>query len=174
MENKMKTRSVYCFIGLVISALALTSVASLSSYSHQTDNNLMETQAQYQALQKEYDQLKADHASLNADYESLHTDYDQVKNDLEAANNKVASLKNELETSKAKNEKLVQTINIARLNMDVLDGLFDPSLGPNEITARVTMTGDSELRKKWNAINSQESLAEFIVYLTHVTRQTLN
>lgn len=33
----MKTRIVYYFIGILLSALALTSVASLSSYAHDMD-----------------------------------------------------------------------------------------------------------------------------------------
>jgi len=174
MEKKMKTRIAYYFIGVVISALALTSVASLSTYTHEKDNSLQVTQAQLQALQKDYDQLKADHESLNKDYESLNTNYDQTKSDLEAANSKAASLESELKTAKAQNDKLGQTIKIAKLNMDVLDGLFDNSLSQNEMNARVTATGNPELSRKWKAINNQDSLGQFILYLVHVTWQSLN
>jgi chromosome segregation ATPase len=163
----MKTRVVYYFIGVVISALALTSVASLSTYTHESNNNLMATQAQLQALQKNYDQLKADHESLN-------NDYSQAKSDLEAANNKAASLESELKTAKAQNDELGQKIKTAKLNMDVLNGMFDSSLSQNEMNTRVTATGNSELSKKWNAINSQDSLGQFIVYLVHVIWQSLN
>jgi chromosome segregation ATPase len=174
MEKKMKTRIAYYFIGVVISALALTSVASLSTYTHEKDNSLLVTQAQLQALQKDYDQLKADHESLNKNYESLNTDYDQAKRDLEAANSKAASLESELKAAKAQNDKLGQTIKIAKLNMSVLDGLFDDSLSQNEINTRVMATGNSELSKKWNEINSQDSLGQFMVYLVHVVWQSLN
>ncbi len=47
----MKNRIMYYFIGVLISVVALTSVASLSSYAHETDNTLMTTQAQLQAVQ---------------------------------------------------------------------------------------------------------------------------
>jgi chromosome segregation ATPase len=167
MEKEMKTRIVYYFIGVVISALALTAVASLSSYAHETDNTLMATQAQLQALQKDYDQLKADH-------ESLSNDYDQATSDLEAANSKVASLESELKTAKKQNEEFEQTIKIAKLNMDALDGLFDDSISLNEMEARIDATGNSELSRKWNAVNSQDSLASFIVYLVHAAWQSLN
>jgi len=170
----MKTRIAYYFIGLVISALALTSVASLSSYTHESNNNLMTTQAQLQALQKNYDQLETDHESLAKDYKSLKADHDQTKSDLEAANGKVASLESELKTTKAQNDKLEQTLKIARQNMKVLDGLFDASISQNEMNARVTATGNSELSKKWNAINSQDALGQFIVYLVHMVWQSLN
>ncbi len=163
----MKTRIVYYFIGMVISALALTSVASLSSYAHEKDNTLIATQAQLDALQKNYDQLKADH-------EALGKDFDQAKSDLEAANGKVASLEGELKTAKAQNEKLGQTIKIARLNMNALDGLFDGSISMQEMNARIVATGNSELSRKWDAVHDQTSLGNFIVYLVHTAWQSLN
>jgi len=163
----MKNRIVYYFIGVVISVLALTSVASLSSHAHEADNTLMATQAQLQALQKEYDQLKADH-------ESLSKEYDQARSDLEAANGKVASLQDELTTAKEQNEELGQAIKIARLNMNVLDGLFDDSTSLQEMQARIAATGNSELSSKWNAVNNQESLGRFIIYLVHTAWESLN
>jgi chromosome segregation ATPase len=172
--EKMKTRIVYYFIGMVISALALTSVASLSTYTHESNNNLLATQAQLQALQKNYDQLKADHESLNNDYSQAKSDLEAANSKLEATNGKVASLESELKTTKEQNETLAQKINTAKRNMDVLDGLFDDSISQNEINARVTATGNSELSKKWNAIDSQDSLGKFILYLVHVVWQSLN
>jgi len=170
----MKTRIAYYFIGVVISALALTSVASLSTYTHESNNNLMAAQAQLQALQKDYDQLKADHEALTNDYQSLNTDYGQARSDLEAANSKSAALESELKTAQALNDELGQKIKTAKLNMAVLDGMFDSSLSQNEMNARVTATGNSELSKKWDAINSQDSLGRFILYLVHVSWQSLN
>ena len=170
----MKTRIAYYFIGLLISALALTSVASLSTHTHESDNNLMATQAQLQALQQNYDQLKTEHDSLTKDYQSLKADHEQAQSDLKAANGKVASLESQLTTVSAQNEKLGQTIKTAKLNMDVMNGLFDDSISQSEMNARVAETGNSELNKKWKAINSQATLGEFIVYLVHVTWQSLN
>ena len=167
MEEEMKSRIVYYLIGVVISALALTSVASLSSHAHEVDNTLMATQAQLQALQKEYDQLKADH-------EDLSKEYDQARSDLEAANGKVSTLESELKIAQAQNESLSQTIKTAKLNMNVLDGLFDDSTSLQEMEARIAATGNSEMSSKWNAVNSQESLGSFIIYLVHTAWESVN
>ena len=163
----MKTRIVYYFIGIVISALALTSVASLSSYARETDSTLMATRAQLEALQKDYDQLQADH-------DELGKEYDQIRSDLEAANGKVANLEGDLRTAKAQNEELGQTIQMAQLNMNVLDGLFDDSISLEEMEARIAATGNSELSSKWIAVNDQDSLGRFIVYLVHIVWESLN
>ncbi|RPJ28841.1 MAG: hypothetical protein EHM33_03050 [Chloroflexi bacterium] len=163
----MKTRIVYYFIGVIISLAALTSVASLSSYAHETDNTLMATQAQLQSVQKAYDQLKTDHTALN-------NEYVQTKTDLEAANGRIASLEGELKMAKEQNQKLEQTIKIVKLNMDVLDGLFDGSVSLNDMEARIAATGNSEMSAKWTAINDQDGLGNFIVYLVHFVRQSLN
>ena len=163
----MKTRIAYYFIGIVISALALTSVASLSTYAHETDTSLMATQTKLEALQKNYDQLKADHDALGKDYE-------QVKSDLETANGKVTALESELKTASDDNEKLGQTIKIARLNMNVLRGLFDDSITAQEMEARITATGNSEMHSKWNAVNDSTSIVGFIIYLVHTTWDAIN
>lgn len=167
MEEEMKNRIVYYFIGVVISAMALTSVASLSSHAHKADNTLMATQAQLEALQKQHDQLKADH-------ESLSKEYDQARSDLEAANDKVSALEGELKTAKEQNDALAQTIEKARLNMNVLDGLFNDSTSLQEMQARIAATGNSQLSKKWDAVNNQESLGSFIIYLVHTASESLN
>jgi predicted nucleic acid-binding Zn-ribbon protein len=163
----MKTRIAYYFIGIVISALALTSVASLSTYAHETDTSLMATQAKLEALQKNYDQLKADHDALGKDYE-------QVKSDLETANGKVTALESDIQSANAKNAGLEQTIKNARIYMKALDGLFDESISMQEMDARITATGNSELRSKWNAVNDQSSLGSFMVYLVHTTWDAIN
>jgi len=163
----MKARIVYYFIGVLISVAALTSVASLSSYAHEKDNTLLATQAQLQALQKDHDQLKADHAALNSQY-------DQAKNDLEVANSRIASIEGELKTANEQNQKLEQTIQMARLNVDVLNGLFDDSVSLEDMEARIAATGNAELNTKWDAINNQESLGSFLVYLAHSVWETLN
>jgi len=167
MEEEMKTRIVYYFIGVIISVVALTSVASLSSYAHETDNTLMTTQAQLQAVQKDYDQLKADHSDLT-------NKYNQATTDLKVANDKIASLEGELKMVKEQNQKIEQTIQITKLNMDVLNGLFDDSISLQDMEARIAATGNSEMSEKWSAINDQDALGGFIVYLVHSVWESLN
>ena len=167
MEEEMKTRIVYYFIGVIISMVALTSVASLSTYAHKADNTLMATRAQLEAVQKDYDHLKADH-------ESLRNENDRLKRDLQAANAQIVSLEGELKTTKEQSQKLEQTIKIARLNMDVLSGLFDDSISLDDMEARITTTGNSELREKWDAVNNQDALGSFILYLVHSVWESLN
>ncbi len=163
----MKTRSVYYVLGVVISLLVLTSVVGLGAYAYHSNNTLLATQEQLHGLQKAYDQLKTDHTTLN-------NEYAQTKTDLEAANGRIASLEGELKMAKEQNQKLAQTLQIARLNMDVLDGLFDNSLSLQDMEARIAATGNSEMSAKWSAINDQDGLGNFIVYLVHFVRQSLN
>ena len=170
----MKTRIAYYFIGIVISALALTSVASLSSFAHNTNQTLTATQAQLASLQKNYDQLKAEHEALGKDYEQSKSDLSAANSNLSAANSKAATLEGELKTVKGQNEKLEQSIKIARLNMSVLDGLFDDSISLQEMEARITATGNSEMSSNWQAVNDQNSLGMFIVYLVHTVSAAMN
>jgi len=163
----MKTRIVYYFVGVVISALALTSVATLSSYAHDMDETLTATQEQLSSVQNDYDQLKAEH-------ETLAKDFDQSRSDLETANQKVAALEVEVKTAQDQNAKLQESIKVARLNMSVLEGLFNDSTSLQEMDNRIAATGNSEMSRNWDAVSDQNSLGGFIVYLVHIVWGTLN
>ena len=163
----MKTRIVYYFIGIVISALALTSVASLSSYAHNMDQTLTTTQAQMASLQKDYDQLKAEHEALGQDYE-------QANSNLSAANDKAAALDGKLKTAQEQNGKLEQSMKITRLNMSVLEGLFDNSTSLQDMEDRIAATGNSEMSSNWQAVSDQNSLGGFIAYLIHTVWASMN
>jgi chromosome segregation ATPase len=167
MEEEMKTRIVYYIFGVIISLLVLTSIAGLSVYAYHSNNNLKATQEQLHGLQEAYDQLKADHTDLN-------NNYDQATTDLKVANDKIASLEGELQMAKEQNQKFEQTLKIARLNMNVLDGLFDDSLSLQDMEARITATGNADLTAKWGVINNQDDLGGFIVYLVHSIWGSLN
>lgn len=163
----MKTRTVYYVLGVIISLFALTSIAGLSVYGYNSNNNLKATQEQLHGLQETYNKLKADHADLN-------NKYSQASADLKAANDKIASLEGELKTAKEQNQKFEQTIRMTKLNMNVLDGLFDESLSLQDMEGRIAAVGNAELTAKWGAITNQDELGSFIVYLVHSIWQSLN
>jgi peptidoglycan hydrolase CwlO-like protein len=167
MEEEMKTRIVYYIFGVIISLLVLTSIAGLSVYAYHSNNDLRATQEQLHKLQETNDQLKADHAGLT-------NKYDQAITDLKVANDKIASLEGELKMAKEQNQKFEQTIKIAKLNMNVLDGLFDDSLSLQEMEARIAATGNPDLTAKWGVITNQDDLGGFIVYLVHSIWESLN
>jgi len=167
MEKEMKTRTVYYILGVIISLLALTSIAGLSIYAYHSNNDRKATREQLHGLQETYNQLKADHADLN-------NKYDQATTDLKVANDKIASLEGELKIAKEQNQKFEQTIKIAKLNMNVLDGLFDDSLSLQDMEARIAATGNADLTAKWGVINNQDDLGGFIVYLVHSIWESLN
>ena len=94
--------------------------------------------------------------------------------DLKVANDKIASLEGELKIAKEQNQKFEQTIKIAKLNMNVLDGLFDDSLSLQEMESRIAATGNADLTAKWGVITNQDDLGGFIVYLVHSIWESLN
>jgi peptidoglycan hydrolase CwlO-like protein len=167
MEEEMKTRIVYYVFGMIISLLVLTSIGGLSLYAYNSNNDLKATREQLHKLQETHDQLKADHASLT-------NKYDQATTDLQVANDKIASLEGELKIAKEQNQKFEQTIRIAKLNMNVLDGLFDDSLSLQDMEARIAATGNADLTAKWGVITNQDELGGFIVYLVHSIWESLN
>jgi hypothetical protein len=75
---------------------------------------------------------------------------------------------------KEQNQKLEQSIKITKLNMNVLDGLFDDSISLQEMNARIAAAGNAELTEKWNAINNQDAFGSFIVYIVHSVWRSLN
>jgi septal ring factor EnvC (AmiA/AmiB activator) len=133
MEEEMKTRIVYYVFGVIISLLVLTSIAGLSLYAYNSNNDLKATREQLHGLQETYAQLKADHAGLT-------NKYDQATTDLKVANDKIASLQGELKVAKEQNQKFEQTIGMTKLNMNVLDGLFDESVSLQDMEARIAAT----------------------------------
>jgi len=163
----MKTRIVYYIFGVIISLLVLISIAGLSMYAYNSNNDLKATREQLHQLQETHDQLQADHAGLTNKYE-------QTTTDLKVANDKIASLERELKIAKEQNQKFDQTIKIAKLNMNVLDGLFDDSLSLQDMEARIAATGNADLTAKWGVINNQDDLGGFIVYLVHSIWESLN
>ena len=167
MEEEMKTRIVYYVLGVIISLLVLTSIAGLSVYAYNSNNDLKATREQLHKLQETHDQLKADHAGLT-------NKYDQAATDLKVANDKIASLEGELKVAKEQNQKFEQTIGMTKLNMNVLDGLFDESVSLPDMEARITAIGNTELTAKWSAITNQDELGGFIVYLVHSIWGSLN
>jgi len=178
----MKARIVYSTIGVIISLFALTSVASLGSYTNQSESNLMATQAQLQALQQRYDQLKAEHDSLNkehtqlkADNEKLGQEYAQSQRDLEAANqqidaakSRIATLNGDLKTANDRNHALESTLAAAKAKAAILVSLFDDKISWQETEDLIVATHDAELLKKWDAIHDETSMAKFIIYLSQV------
>ena len=160
----MKTRIVYYVFGVIISLLVLTSIGGLSLYAYNSNNDLKATREQFHKLQETYDQLKA----------SLTNKYDQATTDLQVANDKIASLEGELKIAKEQNQKFEQTIRIAKLKMNVLDGLFDDSLSLQDMEARIAATGNADLTAKWGVITNQDDLGGFIVYLVHSIWASLN
>ena len=90
------------------------------------------------------------------------------------ANDKIASLEGELKVAKEQNQKFEQTIGMTKLNMNVLDGLFDESVSLPDMEARITAIGNTELTAKWSAITNQDELGGFIVYLVHSIWGSLN
>ncbi len=170
----MQTRIVYYVIGVVISALALTSVASLSSYAHNMNESLDAKQAQLDSLQRDYDQLTDERNTLVADLDQTRSDLDVAKSDLAAANDKVAALEAQLKEAQDQNAKLEQSIKIVRLNMSVLHGLFDDSVDLDEMNERIAATGNSEMSRKWDAVNNQDSFGGFIIYLVHMVWDSMN
>jgi len=167
MEEEMKTRIVYYVFGMIISLLVLTSIGGLSLYAYNSNNDLKATREQLHKLQETHDQLKADHAGLT-------NKYDQATTDLQVANDKIASLEGELKIAKEQNQKFEQTIRIAKLKMNVLDGLFDDSLSLQDMEARIAATGNADLTAKWGVITNQDDLGGFIVYLVHSIWASLN
>jgi len=163
----MKTRIVYYVFGVIISLLVLTSIAGLSLYAYNSNNDLKAAREQLHTLQETYDQLKADHSDLN-------NKYDQATTDLKVANDRIASLEGELKMANEQNQKFEQTIEIAKLNMNVLDGLFDDSLSLQDMEARIAATGNADLTAKWGVINNQDDLGGFVVYLVHSIWGSLN
>ena len=176
----MKARIVYSTLGVIISLFALTSVASLGSYTNQSETNLMATQAQLQALQQSYDQLKAEHDSLNKEYAQLKADneklgqeYAQSQSDLEAANQQVDAansqidaLTGDLQTVKDQNQALRKTLAAAKAKANILVSLFDDNTSWQEIEDLIVATHDAELLKKWDAIHDQTYMGKFIIYLS--------
>ena len=167
MEEEMKTRMVYSVLGVIISLFVMTSIAGLSVYAYHSNNDLKATQEQLHQLQETYDQLKADHTDLN-------NKYNQTTTDLKVANDKIASLEGELKMANERNQKFDQTIKMTKLNMNVLDGLFDESVSLHDMEARIAATDNAELTQKWGVINNQDDLGGFIVYLVHSIWQSLN
>jgi septal ring factor EnvC (AmiA/AmiB activator) len=167
MEEEMKTRMVYSVLGVIISLLVMTSIAGLSVYAYHSNYDLKATQEQLHQLQETYDQLKADQTDLN-------NKYNQTTTDLKVANDKIASLAGELKMANEQNQKFDQTLKMTKLNMNVLDGLFDESVSLQDMEARIAATDNAELTQKWGVINNQDDLGGFIVYLVHSIWQSLN
>lgn len=163
----MKTRTVTYVLAVILSVLALTSIAGLTVYAYHSNNDLKATQEQLHTLQATYDQLKADHTDLS-------NKYNQATTDLKAANDRIVSLESELKMAKEQNQKFDQTIKMTRLSMNVLDGLFDDSLSLQDMETRIAATGNAELTSKWGAITNQDELGGFIIYLVHSIWGSLN
>lgn len=77
----------------------------------------------------------------------------------------MTALEGELKTAKEQNGKLEHSIEIARLNMSVLDGLFDDSISLQEMEDRIAATGNSEMSSNWQAVSDENSLGGFIVQI---------
>ncbi|RPI94340.1 MAG: hypothetical protein EHM40_06935 [Chloroflexi bacterium] len=170
----MKTRIVYYVLGVFVALLVLASVAGLSVYAYRSNNNLLATQEQLHTLQEAHDKLKTDHAALNNEFDQTRSDLEAANGDLEAANGRITSLEGELKVAKEQNQQLEQTMQMAKLNMNVLNGLFDDSISLQDMEARIAAAGNSEMSEKWAAISDQDALGNFIVYLVHSVWESLN
>ena len=157
------SHKVFYIIGGLLLVGAIIVAAGLGVWAYKLNNELAQTQAEYQALQADYDELESSH--LKAE-ESFKVQSEKAAAELKDAQTQIESLERDLAAAQEENESLKGKIAVIRNKVEVLYTFWFSS--DASFQRKVDSMKDEQLQDLYAVFMEDETWESYIDLMTYM------
>ena len=154
---------IFYVVGSLFLTVALLGSAGMGVWTYNLNNQLQQSQADYQALQKDYKKLDSQSSQAKADYESK---LDKAQTNLEEAQSQIKRLESNLEQAQTENKALKDKISAIQSKVAVLNAFWFTS--DSAFAQRVDSSNDEQLKKLYKAVSESKSWNAFVDLMSYL------
>lgn len=155
---------IFYIAGSLFLGVALLGSAGMGVWTYNLNNQLEQSQADYQALKSDYNKLDSEYSQAKADYESR---LDKAQADLEDERAQTKRLESNLERAQTENKVLKDKISVVQSKVAVLNAFWFTS--DSVFANQVDSSNDEQLKKLYQAVkDSPESWDAFVELMSYL------
>jgi len=154
---------IFYIVGSLFLTIALLGSAGMGVWTYNLNNQLAQSQADYQALKSDYDKLDSEYSQAKADYESR---LDKAQADLEDEQAQTKRLESNLEQAQTENKALKDEISAIQSKVAVLNAFWFTS--DSVFAHQVESSNDEQLKKLYKAVNESKSWDAFVELMSYL------
>ncbi len=154
---------IFYIVGSLFLTVALLGSAGMGVWTYNLNNQLEQSQANYQALKSDYDKLDSEYSQAKADYESR---LDKAQADLEDEQAQTKRLESNLEQAQTENKALKDEISAIQSKVAVLNAFWFTS--DSVFAHQVESSNDEQLKKLYKAVNESKSWDAFVELMSYL------
>jgi len=154
---------IFYVVGSLFLTVALLGSAGMGVWTYNLNNQLEQSQADYQALKTDYDKLDSEYGQAKADYQSKS---DKAQANLEEAQTQIKRLESNLEQAQSESKALKDKLSAIQSKVAVLNAFWFSS--DTVFAKRVDSSDDEQLKSLYKAVkesNSWETFVDLMSYL---------
>lgn len=161
-EVDMLTK-VFYIVGSLFLTVALLGSAGMGVWTYSLNNQLEQSQADYQALKNNYNKLDSEYSQAKADYESK---LDKAQTDLENERAQTKRVENELERAQTENKALKDKISTIQSKVAVLNAFWFTS--DTVFAQQVDSSDDEQLKQLYKTAQESKSWQTFVDLMSYL------
>ncbi len=154
---------IFYIVGSLFLTVALLGSAGMGVWTYNLNNQLQQSQADYQALQNNYKKLDSESSQVKADYESK---LDKAQANLEEAQSQIKRLESNLEQAQTENKAMKDKISAIQSKVAVLNAFWFTS--DSAFAQRVDSSNDEQLQKLYKAVKESQSWNAFVDLMSYL------
>jgi len=154
---------IFYIAGSLFLGVALLGSAGMGVWTYNLNNQLEQSQADYQALKSDYNKLDSEYSQAKADYESR---LDKAQADLEDEQAQTKRLESNLEQARAENEALKDKMSAIQSKVAVLNAFWFTS--DSVFAHQVDSSNDEQLKKLYKDMNDSQSWDAFVEFMSYL------
>jgi chromosome segregation ATPase len=162
---------IFYIAGSLFLGVVLLGSAGMGVWTYNLNNQLEQSQANYQALQSDYNKLDSEYSQAKADYESR---LEKAQAALEDERAQTKRLESNLEQAQAENKALKDKMSGIQSKVAVLNAFWFTS--DSVFANQVDSSNDEQLKKLYKAVKdspeSWDAFAELMSYLIQSISET--
>ncbi|RPI94339.1 MAG: hypothetical protein EHM40_06930 [Chloroflexi bacterium] len=154
---------IFYIVGSLFLTVALLGSAGMGVWTYSLNNQLEQSQADYQALKSDYNKLDSRYSQAKADYASKS---DKAQADLEDAQAQIKRLESNLEQAQTENKALKDKISAIQSKVAVLNDFWFTS--DSVFASQVDSSNDEQLKKLYKGVNEFQSWEAFVELMSYL------
>ncbi|RPJ28840.1 MAG: hypothetical protein EHM33_03045 [Chloroflexi bacterium] len=154
---------IFYIVGVLFLTVALLGSAGMGVWTYNLNNQLEQSQADYQALKSDYKKLDSEYGQAKADYVASS---DKAQADLEEAQSQIKRLESNLEQAQTENKALKDKISAIQSKVAVLNAFWFTS--DTVFAKQVDNSNDEQLKSLYKAVNESNSWEAFVDLMSYL------
>jgi septal ring factor EnvC (AmiA/AmiB activator) len=150
-------------VGSLFLTVALLGSAGMGVWTYNLNNQLEQSQADYQALKSDYNKLDSEYSQAKADYESR---LDKAQADLEDEQAQIKRLESNLEQAQTENKALKDKMSAIQSKVAVLNAFWFTS--DSVFAQRLESSNDEQLKELYKNVNESQSWDAFVELMSYL------